>query len=77
MEDFDKTKDKSNEPSKAIEKSKKDESEEAVDVEWSDEFIKQAAQQFESNISNILKDVGGPELTPMQVQQSFQKMAGK
>jgi len=43
--------------------------------EWTEEFIRQAAEQFESNISNILREAGGPEISSDQVQQSFQRMA--
>lgn len=44
---------------------------------WSEEFIKQAAAQFESNMSNLMGNIDGDlQLTPEQLQQSFQKMAG-
>lgn len=47
--------------------------------EWSDDFIRQAAQQFESNIAALLSGTGGDAgedaLTPEQVQASFQRMA--
>lgn len=45
-------------------------------AEWSDDFIKQAAAQFESNMAVLLGGDGGGQFTPEQLQQSFQKMAG-
>lgn len=48
----------------------------AEDSEWSDDFIKQAASQFESNMAVLLGGDGGGQFTPEQLQQSFQKMAG-
>lgn len=80
LQDFTKGAEK---PANQTEKPKQDESskeseqstEVAVDSEWTDEFIRQAAEQFESNISNILRDAGGPGISPEQVQQSFQRMA--
>lgn len=64
--------------------SKKDDKEavaEAQDAEgevWSEEFIKQAAAQFESNMSNLLGNIDGDlQMSPEQLQQSFQKMAGR
>ncbi|XP_018323519.1 peroxisomal biogenesis factor 19 [Agrilus planipennis] len=44
------------------------------DAEWSDEFIKQAAAQFESNIAKLL-ETNGVQVTPEGLQQSFQRMA--
>ncbi|KRT79685.1 hypothetical protein AMK59_7556, partial [Oryctes borbonicus] len=55
----------------------KTESEEvATEAEWSEEFLKQAAQQFESNLGRLLgENSEAVNLTPDQIQQSFQKMA--
>ncbi|KAF2885447.1 hypothetical protein ILUMI_20727 [Ignelater luminosus] len=80
LEDFTK---EAKKPTDETQKEKEDESsketeqqsETLADVEWTEEFIRQAAEQFESNIANILKEAGGPELTPEQVQRSFQQMA--
>lgn len=48
----------------------------ATEAEWSEEFLKQAAQQFESNLSRLLgENTEAANLTPDQIQQSFQKMA--
>lgn len=46
-------------------------------VEWTDEFVKQAAAQFESNMAVLLGGDGGGQFTQEQLQQSFQKMAGE
>ncbi|KAK5638108.1 hypothetical protein RI129_012403 [Pyrocoelia pectoralis] len=44
--------------------------------EWSDEFVRQAAEQFESDMANLLKESGAcANVTSDQVQQSFQQMA--
>jgi peroxin-19 len=44
--------------------------------EWSEDFIRQAAAQFESNLSNFLgTNSDGSQLSPEQVQQKFQQMA--
>lgn len=43
---------------------------------WSEEFIKQAAAQFENNMAALLGE-SGTQLTNEQLAQSFQKMAGK
>lgn len=65
--------------SKDEEKPPKKDDQAKVDVaetEWSDEFIRQAAEQFESNMANLLRDTGGgPNITSDQVQQTFQQMA--
>ncbi|KAF5292649.1 hypothetical protein FQR65_LT11201 [Abscondita terminalis] len=46
-----------------------------VETDWSEEFIRQAADQFETNMMNLLRESGAPNVTPDQVQQSFQRMA--
>lgn len=48
----------------------------ATGADWSDDFVKQAAAQFESNMAVLLGGDGGGQFTPEQLQQSFQKMAG-
>ncbi|EFA05071.1 peroxisomal biogenesis factor 19 [Tribolium castaneum] len=49
---------------------------EIPDVEWSDDFIRQAAAQFESNFANLLgSNPDGSQLTPEQIQAKFQQMA--
>ncbi|GJQ75380.1 hypothetical protein Trydic_g23556 [Trypoxylus dichotomus] len=56
----------------------KTESEELAteEPEWSEEFLRQAAQQFESNLGRLLSEnTEAVNLTPDQIQQSFQKMA--
>ena len=45
------------------------------DTEWTEEFIRQAAEQFETNMANLLKETQGANITSDQVQQSFQQMA--
>lgn len=48
--------------------------------EWSDEYIKQAAQQFESNMAKILGAASNQEPTSIsqgQIEMNLQKMAGK
>ncbi|KAB0791670.1 hypothetical protein PPYR_03470 [Photinus pyralis] len=47
-----------------------------AETEWTDEFIRQAAEQFESNMANLLRETGGgPNISSDQVQQTFQQMA--
>lgn len=77
LEDF------SKKPEAAVSKSD-DKKEEAtgddskVEAEWSEEFIKQAAAQFETNMASLLGNIPGnenAEVTPEQIQQNFQRMA--
>ncbi|KAI4455027.1 peroxisomal biogenesis factor 19 [Holotrichia oblita] len=73
----------SKEPEKAAAEAKKDEeepkgeAEEAgADADWSDEFLRQAAERFESNLGRLLGDNSdAANLSPEQIQESFQKMA--
>lgn len=46
--------------------------------EWTEDFIRQTAAQFEANLSNILgTSADGTPLTTEQMQVKFQQMAGK
>lgn len=52
---------------------------EASANEWSDEFIKQAAQQFESNMAKIIgaaTNQNPTNVTQNQIELNLQKMAG-
>ncbi|KAF5291747.1 hypothetical protein FQA39_LY14235 [Lamprigera yunnana] len=73
LKDF--TKDEENDNKKAEEAIELSLASEVSQTEWSDEFIKQAAEQFEANMVNMLKDSGANDITADQVQQSFQRMA--
>ncbi|RZC42433.1 Pex19 and/or DUF445 domain containing protein [Asbolus verrucosus] len=54
----------------------KEEAPEEVLDDWSEDFIRQAAAQFESNLANFLgNNADGSQLTPEQVQQKFQQIA--
>ncbi|KAK4877800.1 hypothetical protein RN001_010306 [Aquatica leii] len=46
-----------------------------VETDWSEEFIKQAADQFETNMMNLLRESSATDVSPDQVQQTFQRMA--
>ncbi|KAK9746193.1 Pex19 protein family [Popillia japonica] len=73
----------SKEPEKSAAEAKKDETvqktesgEPSVDAEWSEEFLRQAAERFESNLGRLLGDNSdAANLSPEQIQESFQKMA--
>lgn len=58
---------------------KKEETAEAEDAagteDWSNEFILQAAAQFENNMSSILANIQSEPVTDDQIQESFRKMA--
>ncbi|GLV36650.1 Peroxin 19 [Carabus blaptoides fortunei] len=48
------------------------------EAEWSEEFIKQTAAQFETNMASLFGNIPGNEnveVTPEQIQQNFQRMA--
>ncbi|VVD01908.1 unnamed protein product [Leptidea sinapis] len=60
-------------------KSRKQEKPEPAENMWSEEFIKEAAAQFESNMAAIMGGFSGmPEdqITQEQIAQTFTKMAG-
>ncbi|XP_044260753.1 peroxisomal biogenesis factor 19 [Tribolium madens] len=49
---------------------------EVPDAEWSDDFIRQAAAQFESNFANLLgANPDGAQLSPEEIQAKFQQIA--
>lgn len=43
--------------------------------EWTDEMIKQAASQFESNLAAMLGNIQGEPVGETQIEDSFKKMA--
>ncbi|XP_017771933.1 PREDICTED: peroxisomal biogenesis factor 19 [Nicrophorus vespilloides] len=66
----------SKKPEEKAEKSDEAKAEEVEGQEWSEDFIKQASEQFESNIAALLGSGNGEQaVTPEQIQDSFQRMA--
>ncbi|XP_022901077.1 peroxisomal biogenesis factor 19 [Onthophagus taurus] len=77
LEDFSDKKDEK-ESQKPAEDDKKDESPEVDldDIQWSEEFLRQATQQFQTDISRMCGNIDpNVNLSPDQIQESLQKMA--
>ena len=71
LQDFNKDSSKEANPDPA-----KDELPDEASVEWTEDFIKQAASQFEQNLATFLgSSSDGTQLTNEQLQQKFQQMA--